>query len=60
MGDSHMRGIANKVQQRLGKSSEVKGIVKPAANMEQIANTPSSTVRSFTKKDVLYGEQPII
>jgi uncharacterized protein with PhoU and TrkA domain len=48
LGDSHTKGIASEVQHRLGKSSEVTGIVKPAANMEEIANTASS----LTKKDV--------
>jgi hypothetical protein len=57
LGDSHSKGIAGEVQHRLGKSSGVKGIMKPVANMEDIANTASLTVRLLTKKD---GEVPVI
>jgi lysophospholipase L1-like esterase len=52
LGDSHTKGIAGGVQHRLEKSSEFIGIVKPAVNMEEIANTASSTARSLAKKDV--------
>lgn len=54
LGDSQARGLAAVVQQRIGKSFEVTGIVKPSANMEEITNTASASVRSLTKKRCMY------
>jgi hypothetical protein len=60
LGDSHAKGITGEVQHRLGKSSEVIGIVTPVANMEEIVNSASSTMTSLTKKDIsiVWGEAP--
>jgi hypothetical protein len=54
VGDSHIRGIANEVHHKLGKSFEVLGIVKLAAYIEEIINTVNSTVSSYTKKRCMY------
>lgn len=57
IGDSHARGMANELQNMLGKDVEVEGMVKPGSNIKEITNTINSTVSLLTKKDVciVYG-----
>jgi hypothetical protein len=53
IGDSHARGCAQEVQQKLGHGFEVQGFVKPGANSQTIINTSTKTTEKLTKKDIV-------
>jgi len=53
LGDSHARGCAREVQHNLDPTFEIQGTVKPGANLEGIATSPTDTTANPTKKDVV-------
>jgi lysophospholipase L1-like esterase len=52
LGDSHARGLAEELQNNLGKEYVVLGTVKPGSNLGVVANMMKSEVSALTKKDV--------
>jgi hypothetical protein len=53
IGDSHARGCAAKLMEKLGKSFEVTGIVKPGTGLEVITSMEAEGISKRTKKDVV-------
>jgi hypothetical protein len=43
IGDSHARGLAMNLKQKLSNDYEVQGIVKPGSTLESLINTASLT-----------------
>jgi hypothetical protein len=57
IGDSHVRGLADKVSCNLGEAFNVIGISKPNADIEGITSSLNTSIKNLTKKDVIifYG-----
>jgi hypothetical protein len=52
IGDSQVRGWADKLSDVLGSSCKIFGITKPNANLKAITNSVNRKGENFTKKDV--------
>ncbi|PNF41874.1 hypothetical protein B7P43_G15717 [Cryptotermes secundus] len=57
IGDSHARGISERLTSHLGSSYQCTGYVKPNADLNIITSTASSAVKNLDKNDVviMYG-----
>ena len=53
MGDSHTRGIAERLSLKLGPSFHTTGYVKPNATGNHITSTVKSELRNLNKNDVV-------
>jgi hypothetical protein len=53
LGNSHMRGLSDRLSSLLGNSFDVTGIVKPNADLEVITSTALPDIKKLTKKDVV-------
>jgi hypothetical protein len=49
IGDSHIRGCANKIMDNFRKSYNVTGIVKPGADIATLSNSVTDTVLTLGK-----------
>jgi hypothetical protein len=53
MGDSHVRGISERLSRNLGPSFGTTGCVKPNATLSYITSSESSELRKLSKSDVV-------
>jgi hypothetical protein len=52
-GDSHAKGCASKLREKLKEEYEVIGYVIPGANTEVLAKTAQQEVSGLTRKDII-------
>ena len=53
LGDSHIRGLADRMNSSLGSSFSVTGITKPNANINGITSSSDSSLANLTKQDMI-------
>jgi len=53
MGDSHVRGISDRLSRNLGSSFSTTGCVKPNATLSYITSSETSELRKLSKSDVV-------
>jgi carbonic anhydrase len=53
IGDSHARGLANKIKDELGDVFTVTGIVKPNADIEGITSSLNVSRDNLTKEEII-------
>jgi len=53
LGDSHIRGLAERMNSSLGSSFSVTGITKPNANIKGITSSSDSSLANLTKQDMI-------
>jgi hypothetical protein len=58
IGDSHVRGLSEKISNCLDDSFSVTGITKPNADIEAITSPLHPTTKNLTREDLIifYGE----
>jgi hypothetical protein len=52
LGDSHARGLANKLKCRLNHEFETQGVIKPGSTLGKLVNILISDLKTLTKSDV--------